>query len=649
MSTPAHGKGSKKKSKNKSKGANVSISTPPQNQQQQSQQQQGQETAIEDLVASNSAGGASSNSVVVNMEPPTPSTEGALISHYSNSEERQRQNDGSAGLLGSPSQVGSGSGSLFVASPKPIYYEDYRRPTPPLNQQHQQHEHPEPSIGERFGRRHGQDWPKNDRCASCPGSRSESRSESRSGGMRRTSGVLYKVIPARPVMGPEVFQAARRTEKEISAMKGSHIQDYYRSLNTILDSFAEVEEVLKEHREEESAVAKKFPQLPSLRSDRDLFNTSAGAGAGDGRGSMASYGSASGSATPRNALSASTSQQCLAKDAVVVAVPIKNVDENDDERLGGGREDEESAPLIEGYVRKKRTSPKLVQLAINVSFLANIFLVIIKIWTVLLSDSLAVLASMIDSLMDLLSGAIIWYSARLRNNTSDGHRYPVGKARMEPLGIIVFAAVMVTSFMQVMLQAFERLVSGSEEPPVDLGFVILLLLGLNIVIKFMLWLWCRTMKDSSSVLALAQDHLNDVVFNVFSTFFPVAGQFLGWWWLDAAGAIVLSLYIIAEWTGTCLHNIRRLTGQAATPAEFQQLTYMTYRFSNMIQAIDTVRAYYAGDGLFAEIDIVLPPDTPLSQAHDLGESLQGALERLDNVERAFVHIDYNAIHAIEHR
>lgn len=186
--------------------------------------------------------------------------------------------------------------------------------------------------------------------------------------------------------------------------------------------------------------------------------------------------------------------------------------------------------------------------------MANIFLVILKIWTVLLSDSLAVLASMIDSLMDLLSGAIIWYSAHLRNNTSDGHRYPVGKARMEPLGIIVFAAVMVTSFMQVMLQAFERLLAGSEEPPVDLGVIILILLALNILIKSALWLWCRTMKDSASVQALAQDHLNDVVFNVFSTLFPVAGQFLSLWWLDAVGAIFLSIYIINEWTGTCLRK-----------------------------------------------------------------------------------------------
>jgi len=196
----------------------------------------------------------------------------------------------------------------------------------------------------------------------------------------------------------------------------------------------------------------------------------------------------------------------------------------------------------------------LVKLAINVSFVANIVLVILKIWTVLLSDSLAVLASMIDSLMDVLSSAIIWYSARLRSNTSDGHHYPVGKARMEPLGIIVLASVMVTSFTQVMLQSFERLFAGSEEPPVDLGTVILALLAFNILVKTILWLWCRTMKDSPSVLALAQDHNNDVVFNIFSTFFPVAGQFLGLWWLDAVGAIILSIYIISEWTGTCLRK-----------------------------------------------------------------------------------------------
>ncbi|KAG0025800.1 hypothetical protein BGZ81_006843 [Podila clonocystis] len=504
---------------------------------------------------------------------------------------------------------------------------------------HVDHQHPEPSIGERFGRRHGQDWPAHgpsgNKCSSCPGSRSESRSISRNG-MRRTSGVLYKAIPVRPVIGAHVFQSARKSEQEMGAIKSlPHVQEFYRTQNELLDRFAEVEEVLKEHREEEElAKTQGYLQLPPMTVPT---NWTPGYPTRQDYHTTGSYGSI-----------AASSVLATPAEIAVVHDPSQNhvrpAYEQENRATGDG---DEEAPLFE-YKRRQKTSPHLVQLAINTSFIANIFLVILKIWAVLLSDSLAVLASMIDSLMDLLSGAIIWYSARLRNNTTDGHRYPVGKARMEPLGIIVFASVMVTSFMQVMLQAFERLLAGSEEPPVDLGVIILILLALNILIKTALWLWCRTMKDSSSVLALAQDHLNDVVFNVFSTLFPVAGQFLGFWWLDAAGAILLSIYIISEWTGTCLHNIRRLTGQAASSADIQQLTYMAYRFSSKIQAIDTVRAYSVGEGLFVEIDIVLPPDTPLSQAHDLGESLQGALERLDSVERAFVHIDYNAVHAIEH-
>lgn len=103
--------------------------------------------------------------------------------------------------------------------------------------------------------------------------------------------------------------------------------------------------MLREHREEEDAMTRSFPQLPNVRSGNDLLDVTAGTSTGNG----GSYGSTCGSA--------STSQSCLAKDAVVVVVPTKSVGEDGDE-VEGGR-DEESAPLIDGFVRKKRTSPKL--------------------------------------------------------------------------------------------------------------------------------------------------------------------------------------------------------------------------------------------------------------------------------------------------
>ena len=61
-----------------------------------------------------------------------------------------------------------------------------------------------------------------------------------------------------------------------------------------------------------------------------------------------------------------------------------------------------------------------------------------------------------------------------------------------------------------------------------------------------------------------------------------------------------------------------------------------------------MRCYTFGDTYFAEIDVVLPPDMPLCEAHDIGESLQEKVESLNEVERAFVHLDYECTHRPEH-
>ena len=66
-------------------------------------------------------------------------------------------------------------------------------------------------------------------------------------------------------------------------------------------------------------------------------------------------------------------------------------------------------------------------------------------------------------------------------------------------------------------------------------------------------------------------------------------------------------------------------------------------------AIDTVRAFHLSFGFLVEVDIVLPEDMLLHEAHDIGEALQIKLEALPDVERAFVHLDYEVTHAPEHR
>ena len=197
---------------------------------------------------------------------------------------------------------------------------------------------------------------------------------------------------------------------------------------------------------------------------------------------------------------------------------------------------------------------------------------------------------------------------------------------------------MITCFFQVSLECFNRLTS-TDHSIVHLGPPAILIMASTVLIKLVCWLWCRLIKNSS-VQALAQDAMTDVVFNTFSIIFPLIGYYLSIWWLDALGGLLLSLYVILNWSRTTTTHIRHLTGAAAPAAERNILLYLTMRFAKTIQKIQGLQAYHAGDKLNVEVDIVVDERMTLRDSHDLGESLQYVLESVPNVDRAFVHLDY---------
>lgn len=91
-----------------------------------------------------------------------------------------------------------------------------------------------------------------------------------------------------------------------------------------------------------------------------------------------------------------------------------------------------------------------------------------------------------------------------------------------------------------------------------------------------------------------------------------------------------------------------LASRTAPPEFLAKITYLVWNHDKAIRTIDTIRIYTSGELYFAEVDIVLPKDMLLFEAHDIGEALQNKLETLPEIERAFVHLDYDAQHAIEH-
>lgn len=111
----------------------------------------------------------------------------------------------------------------------------------------------------------------------------------------------------------------------------------------------------------------------------------------------------------------------------------------------------------------------------------------------------------------------------------------------------------------------------------------------------------------------------------------------------------IAVYTIHNWSGTVIENVGSLIGRSAPPEFLTKLTYLVWNHHEEIKHIDTVRAYTFGGYYFVEVDIVLPQDMILIEAHNIGEMLQEKLEQLAEVERAFVHIDFEFTHAPEHK
>ncbi|KAI9867982.1 MAG: hypothetical protein M1823_009097, partial [Watsoniomyces obsoletus] len=135
-----------------------------------------------------------------------------------------------------------------------------------------------------------------------------------------------------------------------------------------------------------------------------------------------------------------------------------DVDHDGYRERGGGLQNaqERVEEMLPDDVQQQRQRDKRnARWAINVNVIANVLLLAAKCFAAMKSSSLSLIASLLDSALDLLCTAIIWTTNRLVawRLTSLSRRFPVGRRRLEPLGILVFSIIMVISFLQILQES----------------------------------------------------------------------------------------------------------------------------------------------------------------------------------------------------
>ncbi|CAJ0942584.1 unnamed protein product, partial [Mesorhabditis belari] len=413
------------------------------------------------------------------------------------------------------------------------------------------------------------------------------------------------------------------SEVKIVKKNSKRISDYYKKQNELLEGFQRDTESIMLFQRNRSRFASQTSQDPREEIPKELINS-----ANDLMEIRAPL------------LKQNTADEDLESYRVELLKGRDDINSEEVDRIkkkhDAQREKDEDSSRAAGRLA-------LATLAINIS------LMIAKAIASWLSGSLSILSSLADSIVDITSGLVIFITTRAIKKR-DPYLYPTGRTRLEPIALIIISTVMGIASIMLIWESISRIYKKSVDLEVD--WISAGIMLATIATKFTLMCICKQFPNEPSINVLAMDHRNDCLSNAVAILCAGLASYLGdleplWLYVDPLGAMVVSIYIAYTWYSTGKEHLSMLSGRSAEPGFINRIIKVCIDHDPRIEAIDTVYVYHWGTRFLVEVHIVLDPKMRLKVAHDISESLQLNIESLPDVERAFVHTDYEYTHQPE--
>ncbi|MTI10144.1 cation diffusion facilitator family transporter [Curvivirga aplysinae] len=185
----------------------------------------------------------------------------------------------------------------------------------------------------------------------------------------------------------------------------------------------------------------------------------------------------------------------------------------------------------------------LTRLSTSVSVMSASFLVIIKLVAWIMTGSVAVLASLIDTIMDLFSSMISFIAIRYSQIPADNdHRFGHGKA--EPLAALAQSGFTFASGIYLLFEVGKRLQNPIllEKTYIGIYVMIISILATLCLVAFQSWV----SKKTQSVLIKADTlhYKGDLLANFGVIIALVVSEVYKAYWLDPLIALLIALYIL---------------------------------------------------------------------------------------------------------
>ncbi len=263
---------------------------------------------------------------------------------------------------------------------------------------------------------------------------------------------------------------------------------------------------------------------------------------------------------------------------------------------------------------------KQARQAIILSVGVALLLTVLKFSAGLMTHSMAIIASALDSTLDMMMSALNFFAFREASKPPDAeHAY--GHGKVESLAGLFQSLFIMASGSFVVYESVRRLLQGSFVDEIPLGIGVIVFSG--IVTLLLSWrLKVLSKKNRSLILGTEKAHYS---MDFVSYVGVVAALLLVGWsgrpiW-DLIVSILVSAYIFKEAIHILKRAVSELLDRGLSNTELKTMKMLILRHHPSIVGVHNLRSRVVGNVVFLDFHIEIRGEDDFKKAHDMTESL----------------------------
>ena len=284
---------------------------------------------------------------------------------------------------------------------------------------------------------------------------------------------------------------------------------------------------------------------------------------------------------------------------------------------------------------------RLRRLATYASVTVAALLIAVKFAAWLETGSVALLSSLVDSLLDIAASLVNLVAVRHAMSPADReHRFGHGKA--EPLAVLGQSAFITGSAMLLLAEAVRRLISPAriENPPAGIAVMIF-----SILVTIGLVLYQRHVVRRTGSIAITADELHyrsDVVLNLSVIAALVLGSALDLPILDPLFGAAIGIWIVYSAVRLARLSLIQLMDHELPDDEREKIRAIAQSHPDVVAAHD-LRTRVAGPTAFIQIHIEMNGTLSLIRAHEISDEVEAELRAAYPNAEVMIHQDPEGI------